>query len=205
MKKIIAALAIAAAVFIIFKTVKIYPTYKKEKMHYLAVKNRESDLKSQILAMQRVKIPKAIYGYHRLSTYLFTFFSYINYLNRNGYKCKISLKKAFVLPPNTNGNGKPGIIPAFHPAGSAPIKLATMGKTAQANFGQIKNISYFIGKSNTFYGLDKTEVRLTINKYYSIKDILAVINNIENLFPSKIGSIKISKKEIKITFNLYGV
>jgi hypothetical protein len=208
MKKIVSIIIILFSLFLIFKIAKIYSRYKYERENYAALKQKQRNLNSEIMSIKRVKIPKTVYGYHRLTTYLFTFLSYINYLNSNGFKIKVDLIKvpvSIITSPNMTGGGKPGFI-------TAPRPLHVFSKTKgydkkeiiPANFGQIKNLSYYIGGSNTFYGLKKINIKLKITKYYSIKEFLLILNNIRNLFPSKINFIKISKKRINITFNLYG-
>ena len=207
MKKIISIIIIFVSLLLVFKIAQIYPRYKYEKENYATLKQKQRNLYSEIMSVKKVEIPKTVYGYHRSTTYLFTFLSYINYLNSNGFKIKVDLVKvpvSAITSPDMNAVGKPGFIPA-------PRSVHVLNKTKNynkkiipANFGQIKNLSYYIGGSNTFYGLKKINIKIKITKYYSMKEFFLILNNMRNLFPAKINSIRISKKRINITFNLYG-
>ncbi len=208
MKKIISIIIILFAVFLIFKIVKIYPRYQYEKENYAALKQKQTNLNSEIILVKKVEIPKTVYGSHHLTTYLFTFLSYINYLNSNGFKIKVDLIKvpvSVITPQNMTGGGRPGFIPASRPLHVFnKIKGQNKKEIVPASFGQIKNLSYYIGDSNTFYGLKKIGIRLKVTKYYSMKEFFLILNNMRNLFPAKINSIRISRKRTNITLNLYG-
>jgi hypothetical protein len=207
MKKIVSIIIILFSLFLIFKIAKIYSRYKYERENYAALKQKQRNLNSEIMSVKKVEIPKTVYGYHRLTTYLFTFLSYINYLNSNGFKIKLDLIKvpvSAITSPGMNGVGKPGFIPVPRPLHVFNKKGHNKKETVPANFGQIKNLSYYIGGSNTFYGLKKINIKLKITKYYSMKEFLLILNNIQNLFPAKINFIKISKKRTNITLNIYG-
>ena len=208
MKKIVSIIIISLALFLIFKITKIYPRYKYEKENYAALKQKQRNLNSKIISVKKVEIPKTVYGYHRLTTYLFTFLSYINYLNSNGFKIKVDLIKvpvSIVTSSNMNGGGRPGFIPASRPL---HVFNKTKGHNKKEivpiNFGQIKNLSYYIGSSNTFYGLKKIGIRLKVTKYYSMKEFFLILSNMRNLFPAKINFIRISRKRTNINRNLYG-
>ena len=73
MKKIVSIIIISLALFLIFKITKIYPRYKYEKENYAALKQKQRNLNSKIISVKKVEIPKTVYGYHRLTTYLFSF------------------------------------------------------------------------------------------------------------------------------------
>ena len=205
MKKIASIVIILFSLFLILKIAKIYPRYKYEKENYAALKQKQRNLNSEIILVKKVEIPKTVYGSHRITTYLFTFLSYINYLNSYGFKIKVDLIKVPVITsPGMNGVGKPDFIPAPRPLHVFNKTKSYNKKIIPANFGQIKNLSYYIGGSNTFYGLKKINIRLQVIKYYSMKEFFLILSNIENLFPAKISSIRISKKKTNIIINLYG-
>ncbi len=206
MKKIAAVIIIFFSLYLVFKIARIYPRYKFERLKYAALKRKERNLYSEIMSVKKVEIPKTVYGYHRLTTYLFTFLSYIDYLNSSGFKINVDLIKVPVITSsNMNGVGKPSFIPASRPVHVFnKMKGYKKKEITPVNFGRIKNLSYYIGSSNTFYGLKRISIRLKITKYYSMKEFFLILNNMRNLFPAKINSIRISKKKTYITLNLYG-
>ena len=192
MKKTTARLAavlliILSAVFLI-KSELICKQYRTAKHLKAVAMQRNLILKRRIKAVQKISIPKTVFGYHNIKTFLLTFLSFSDYVKYKGFNDSVFIYKAVSSLKQ----------PAEAHTPHAFVKVKT------ANINGIPVLSSYISNSRSFYGLKKISLKFDIENFHSANEVLKIISDIQNLFPSRINLIKMTDREAVINFNIYG-
>jgi len=183
-KIIISALLIVVSVF-------VYAELSRPMLN--ALKFKESQLKTlnlkikkykrQLSVLKTVKLANIVLKKQKVSTYMFTLLSFINYLKNKGLSVSIKLNKtqgAPVIKTQTMPNIHPVKITGGNNTGFKPYEIGTK-----------------------FAGVKKLRITLTFKGYQRISTILSVMDKMYLLFPIRYTGFKINSKMTVINFNLY--
>lgn len=146
-------LIILGSFYIFFRTLPVYKNLSVIRQNInektFTIRNKKSLLnKLKIIKVRTVKT-----GSHRLSTYFFTFLSFVSYLNDEGFNISINLKKQTV---NFGVTG-PGIPPV------TPVIMS----------GKALTIGYYSNYKN-MPGIKKIDISMDVKKIPNLMDYLFI-------------------------------
>ena len=184
---------IIISVLLIVLSIFIYAKMSKPLMSGLVFKENQNtalmrkniSLRKQFLILESIKKTKVVLRKQKISTYMFTLLSFIDYLKSEGFSLKLKLNK---LKPSR---------PAIHTIPQANQK-------AVKPFRQIGFTGFKPYETKTkFAGVKKINITLNFKGYYGLVPILTVMEKLYILFPVKYTNFVMNKKSAVINFNLY--
>lgn len=176
-KIVISAVAIIISMFVYFKLLSpIIVGIKGLEMHEIYLKRKINNYNSQLFKLKGVKLVSLPLKSSKISTYMFTFLSFVSYLKNDGFRLNIKLVNN---TPVTSNSKMTTSVPVVS-AGFKPYEFTTK-----------------------YSGVKKIKVILTFKGYPGVESILSLMNKFYLLFPIKFTGLKISMKSTVIDFNLY--
>jgi hypothetical protein len=141
----------------------------------MSVRNKEYLLK----AINETRIKQVKAGNHRLSTYLFTFLTFVDYLNQNGFKAQLSLKKSAAAAPVSLAVPHVPVTPAPK-LETVPLKSAVKPAAGGLYFSAYRNMP----------GIKKVGVTLKISEIPNLEDYIFIFRVLQTM-PVIVKSIAI--------------
>jgi hypothetical protein len=186
-KIIISAVLIVLSVFIYANLTKpLTAGYALNKGQNSALVHKNMNYKRQIAILRGIKRVKIVLRKQKISTYMFTLLSFVNYLKSEGFSLKLKINKPVQVKIAANK------IPA-------PGKKAILKPIASYGFGGFKPYE----SGSKFAGVKKINIVLNFKGYYGLVPMLSVMEKLYMLFPIKYTNFTINKKNTVINFNLY--
>ncbi len=198
-KTIISVFLIVISVFVYAKLSKpLINSLKFKESQNLALKRKITNYQGQIASLKRIKNPSIFLKKQKISTYMFTLLSFVNYLKNKGLKASVKLNR--IHPTVNSAAAKDNIkFPALNKkAGTVPEAVIPVRISKNTNSG-FKSF-----ESNSKYsGVKYIHITLTFKGYPGVQTVLSIMNKLYMLFPIAFANFEINSKTTVINFNLY--
>lgn len=189
-KIIISVVLIFASIFICIKlSIPAISGFKFKNSQDITLKQNAVKYKKQLVALNKIKNADIALKKRRMSTYMFTLLSFVNYLKSKGFILDITISK-----PAKKASGKI----------SFKAKPANIKQSPAINTDKIDGFKQY--EANTkFTGVQKIQVTMKFvnSEYLDTDSILSIMKKLYIIFPIQYTSLRMNKQFAVISFNLY--